>query len=133
MARCTPADSAAPVRQQGHSLVPQPMPEDSVQRGLLRDLWRASSRFIEGRWRCSSGRWRRAESALPNDLDEITVVTGGRREFTRQVFATLAGEGHHRSSVVSCLAGRRRRSTAASASTTRRAAHRHAGGCSASG
>jgi hypothetical protein len=93
LARYTPADSAAPVRQQGTSLVPQPMPEDSVQRGLLRDPWRASSRFIEGRLALLFRQVEaRVESALPNDLDEITVVTGGRREFTRQVFATLAGE-----------------------------------------
>jgi hypothetical protein len=69
------------------------MPEDSVQRGLLRDPWRASSRFIEGRLALLFRQVEaRVESALPNDLDEITVVTNGRREFTRQVFATLAGE-----------------------------------------
>lgn len=93
MARAVPADSAAPVRQQGTSLVPQPMPEDSIRRGLLRDPWRASSRFIEGRLALLFRQVEtRVESALPNDLDDITVVTNGRREFTRQVFATLAGE-----------------------------------------
>jgi len=93
LARAVPVDSAAPVRQQGSSLVPQPMPEDAVQRGLLRDPWRASSRFIEGRLALLFRQVEaRVESALPNDLDDITVVTNGRREFTRQVFATLAGE-----------------------------------------
>ncbi|MCB9629617.1 MAG: hypothetical protein H6725_19795 [Sandaracinaceae bacterium] len=93
LARSIPVDSAAPVRQTSSGLVSQPMPEDATQRGLLRDPWRASSRFVEGRLALLFRQVEdRVESALPNDLDDITVVTRGRRELTRQVFATLAGE-----------------------------------------
>lgn len=93
LARGIPVDSTAAVRQQGDTLVPQPMPEDSVRLGLLRDPWRASSRFVEGRLALLFRQVEeRVERALPNDLDDITVVERGRREFTRQVFATLEGE-----------------------------------------
>ncbi len=93
LARVVPLDVTAPVRQQGDGVVPQPMPEDSVARGLLRDPWRASSRFIEGRLALLFRQVEdRVQAALPNNLDDITVVERGRREFTRQVFATLDGE-----------------------------------------
>ncbi|MBK7155419.1 MAG: hypothetical protein IPH72_27180 [Sandaracinaceae bacterium] len=133
LARFTPADSAAPVRQQGTSLVPQPMPEDSVQRGLLRDPWRASSRFIEGRLALLlPGRWRRAWSprcpttSTRSRWSPAAAASSRVKCSPRSLARPPPASAVSRSRWPTC-----RRSTAASASTTRRAASRVAA-CSAS-
>ena len=49
LARSTPLDIAAPVRLRGRTTSPAPEPPSPEQYGLLRDPWRASARFVEGR------------------------------------------------------------------------------------
>ncbi|HJL29963.1 MAG TPA: hypothetical protein RMI62_12890, partial [Polyangiaceae bacterium LLY-WYZ-15_(1-7)] len=91
LAERTPMDVAAPVVLRGRDLEPQPEPTNPTRLGLLRDPWRASSRFVEGRlalvFRAIEAR---VDQAVPEELDEVAVEERGRFRFNRQLLASLA-------------------------------------------
>lgn len=85
--------------QRGACVVPLPAPSNAANRGLLRDPWRASDRFIEGRlalvFRALE---RRIAAAVPGNLDSVSHVERGRRVLDDHVLASLpegqlGGEG----------------------------------------
>lgn len=90
LARSTPLDIAAPIRLRGRTTSPAPEPASPEQYGLLRDPWRASARFVEGRlalvFRAIE---QRIESAVPEQIDEVASVERGRFRFNRQLLASL--------------------------------------------
>lgn len=91
LARITPLDIAAPVRLRGRTTSPAPEPPSPEQYGLLRDPWRASARFVEGRlalvFRAIE---QRIEAAVPEQMEEVALVERGRFRFNRQLLASLA-------------------------------------------
>lgn len=82
----TPDDRAASVAFREGSLVPQPLPRQPVEHGLLRDPWRTQARFIRGR----VGRLMRAveqyaDAAIPDSLPDVAVRERGRWRFNHAV------------------------------------------------
>ncbi|MCB9600275.1 MAG: hypothetical protein H6724_12135 [Sandaracinus sp.] len=94
LAERTPMDVAAPAVLRGTtraSVEPAPEPNNPETHGLLRDPWRASARFVEGRlallFRAIEAR---VNAAVPEQLDEVAVQRNGRYSFNRQLLASLA-------------------------------------------
>ena len=94
LAERTPMDVAAPSVLRGAprpTVEPAPEPTSPEAHGLLRDPWRASARFVEGRlallFRAIEAR---VEAAVPEQMDEIAIERGGRFSFNRQLLASLA-------------------------------------------
>jgi hypothetical protein len=94
LAERTPMDVAAPAVLRGAprpTVEPAPEPTSPEAHGLLRDPWRASARFVEGRlallFRAIEAR---VEAAVPEQMHEIAVERGGRFTFNRQLLASLA-------------------------------------------
>ncbi len=89
-ARRTPTDLAAPVRLRGRDRSPAPAPADPERLGLLRDPWRASARFIEGRlalvFRAIEAR---VDAAVPDAMEDVAARERGRYRFNRQILASL--------------------------------------------
>lgn len=98
LAAVTPRDVAAPhvLRRQGAASEPlaAPMPGGDAPFGLLRDPWRAQSRFVAGRLALL---FRAVEehvaAAVPERLDDVAVVTNGRWDFNAQLVAAVAERG----------------------------------------
>ena len=106
LATMASADAAAPSvyrerceGRRGPCVVPRPAPADPTAHGLLRDPWRASDRFVEGRlalvFRALE---QRVASAVPGDLDRVSHEERGRRVLDDHVIASLpehqlGGEG----------------------------------------
>ncbi|MBX3247390.1 MAG: hypothetical protein KF901_09420 [Myxococcales bacterium] len=99
LAERTPTDVAAPAVLRGRSAEPAPEPASPEAHGLLRDPWRTSARFVEGRlallFRAIE---QRIDAAVPDQLDEVAIERGGRFSFNRQLLASLptsslGGEG----------------------------------------
>mgnify|MGYP002866995736 CR=1 FL=1 len=99
------ADVAAPsvyrarCEGRGACVVPRPAPADPTAQGLLRDPWRASDRFVEGRlalvFRALE---QRVAAAVPGNLDTVSHEERGRRVLDDHVIASLpegmlGGEG----------------------------------------
>ncbi|MBO6939931.1 MAG: hypothetical protein JJ863_33475 [Deltaproteobacteria bacterium] len=85
--------------RRGACVVPMPAPSNAAGRGLLRDPWRASDRFIEGRlalvFRALEDR---IAASVPGNLDAVSHVERGRRVLDDHVLASLpehqlGGEG----------------------------------------
>lgn len=93
LAARTPNDAAASMTLRGAERVPQPMPDEPVAEGLLRDPWRTRARFVRGR----IGRLMRSiellvDSAIPERMDDVAVHEGGRWRFNHAIL-TPAVEG----------------------------------------
>ncbi len=90
VARQTPMDLAAPVRLRGRERSPAPEPSSPERLGLLRDPWRASARFVEGRlallFRAIEAR---VDAAVPDEQEDVAVQERGRYRFNRQILASL--------------------------------------------
>ncbi len=90
LAERTPSDIGAPAVLRGRNAEPTPEPQNPEQLGLLRDPWRASHRFIQGRlalvFRAIEAR---VDAAVPEQMDEIAVEERGRFRFNRQLLASL--------------------------------------------
>ena len=77
LAARTPVDVGASVALREGEVVVQPLPQEPVVQGLLRDPWRTRARFVRGR----IGRLMRAvedyvDEHLPDDLEEVAVREG---------------------------------------------------------
>lgn len=90
----TPMDVAAPAVLRGGArptVEPAPEPTSPEAYGLLRDPWRASARFVEGRlallFRAIEAR---VDAAVPEQLDEVALERDGRFVFNRQLLASLS-------------------------------------------
>lgn len=90
LAERTPSDLGAPAVLRGQRAEPAPEPQNPERLGLLRDPWRASHRFVQGRlalvFRAIEAR---VDAAVPEQLDEIAVIENGRFSFNRQLLASL--------------------------------------------
>ncbi|MEZ4338340.1 MAG: hypothetical protein R3B82_17095 [Sandaracinaceae bacterium] len=81
-------DASASMTLRGAERVPQPMPDDPVAEGLLRDPWRTRARFVRGRL----GRLMRAvellvDGAIPDSMEDVAVRENGRWRFNEAILA----------------------------------------------
>lgn len=98
LAVTTTRDIAAPfaLRQAGNttSTIALPAPTDPLEFSLLRDPWRAQSRFLTGRlallFRAIE---ERVASAVPERIEDVAVQTNGRWDFNAQIVASVADGG----------------------------------------
>jgi len=90
LATRTPLDAGAPAMLRGRGIEATPRPQNPENLGLLRDPWRASDRFVEGRlallFRAIEAQ---IDSAVPQRLDDVAVREGNRWRFNRQLLASL--------------------------------------------
>lgn len=103
LAARTPRDVAATASLREGTVLPQPMPEEPVTHGLLRDPWRTRARFVRGR----IGRMLRAvetyvDAAVPGHLEEVAVPEGRGYRFNQAILsAALGREGLYQEGSVS--------------------------------
>lgn len=93
LAARTPNDTSASMTLRGAERVPQPMPEQPVAEGLLRDPWRTRARFVRGRL----GRLMRSvellvDGAIPDSMDDVAVREGGRWRFNQAILTPAVEE-----------------------------------------
>ena len=99
MAATVQRDIGAASVLRGRSLQPSPAPASPGQVGLLRDPWRASARFVQGRLALLFRAIEAAvERAVPGKFDEVAYRSGRTTRFNRQLLAgisedSLGGEG----------------------------------------
>ena len=95
LAVTTPRDVAAPfvLRANGARLetIAVPAPSDPTTVALLRDPWRAQSRFLTGRlallYRAIE---QRVAGSVPEHIDDVAIETNGRWDFNAQIVASVA-------------------------------------------
>ncbi|MFK7985225.1 MAG: pre-peptidase C-terminal domain-containing protein [Sandaracinaceae bacterium] len=106
LATTVTTDDAAPYVLRGRDVVPMPSPANPVAAGLLRDPWRARSRFVTGRLALI---YRALEeyvkNALPERIDDVAVQTSRGFEFNAQVIESVAASGQLGSAGATGLAG----------------------------
>ncbi|WP_157069911.1 alpha-2-macroglobulin family protein [Sandaracinus amylolyticus] len=94
LSAATPIDVGAPFVLREGRTIPMPTPDDPVAQGLLRDPWRAQSRFLTGRLALVfSAIERQVAGAVPGRIDDVAVQTNGRWDFNAQILAALEGSG----------------------------------------
>ncbi|MGE3628688.1 MAG: alpha-2-macroglobulin family protein [Sandaracinaceae bacterium] len=87
-------DRAAPAVWRGGQVVPVPAPESPEQLGVLRDPWRARARFVSGRLALIIRALEQAVAgSLPDRVDDVAVVTGGRFALNAQILDAVAESG----------------------------------------
>ncbi|UJR86143.1 alpha-2-macroglobulin family protein [Sandaracinus amylolyticus] len=94
LSAATPIDVGAPFVLREGRTIPVPTPDDPVAQGLLRDPWRAQSRFLTGRLALVfSAIERQVAAAVPGRIDDVAVQTNARWDFNAQILAALEGSG----------------------------------------